>query len=228
MLKPKKKIKKRNVEKEPLVEKVDAAEEFIKNNTKIVTGVLIGLAAVIIVLVFMFRSKAKANRMAAGELGIATQSLARGDTSDAVLRLEDLTAQYPGTDSANLAYALLGKVAMARGNYSEAIGYFNNYLEENKKKDIFTIQVLNGLANCYYIQDDFSGAAQKYLEAAELAPHQFQKNSSLLNAAKCYLTSSNTERAGELISRVKESKPEEQEIKDQLNRLENQLAAKNI
>lgn len=228
MLKPKKKIKKGNVEKEPLVEKVDAAEEFIRNNSKIVTGILIGLAAVVVVLVFMFRSKAKANRMASGELGIATQSLARGDTSDASLRLEDITAQYPGTDSANLAFALLGKIAMARRNYSQAIDYFNNYLNENKKEDIFTIQVLHGLANCYYIQEDYTGAAQKYLEAADLAPHPFQKNSSLLNAAKCYLTTSNTKRASELISRVKESKPEEQEIKNKLNRLENQLAARNI
>ncbi|MCF7886640.1 MAG: tetratricopeptide repeat protein [Candidatus Marinimicrobia bacterium] len=228
MLKPKKKIKKREVEKEPLVERVEKVEEFITNNSKLVTGLAVGLVVVVLVVILMFRSKAKANRQASGELGIAELSLARGDTSDAVLRLEDITAQYPGTNSASFAYALLGKIALSRGNYIEAEDYFNNYLKENKKKDIFTVQVLNNLANCYYIQGDYSAAAQKYLEAAELSPYAFQKNSSLLNAAQCYLKSSELERVQELVSRIKNNKPKENEIKTKLDQLENQLAARNI
>lgn len=228
MLKPRKKIKKNEVEKEPLVERVEATEKFIKENSKLLAGVLAGLLIVVFVVVLMFRSKAKANKQASGELGIAELSLAQGDTADAVLRLEDLISQYSGTTSANFAYALLGKISMAKGNYTEAIEDFKQYLEDSRKQDFFTVQVLNALANCYYIQEDYQGAADTYMEAAKLAPYKFQENKSLLNAAKCYLSLSDVEQARELITRVKDSKPDEQEIKEKLNSLEHQLAAKNI
>jgi len=228
MLKPKKKLNTGKVEKEPLVERVEMVEDFIKEHSKILMGALAGLVVVIVIVVLMFRSKAKANKQASGELGIAEISLARGDTSDAVLRLEDLTAQYPGTRSANLANALLGRIAMMRGDYTSAEQHFNTYLHNNKNEDIFTVQVLQGLANCYYMREDYAGAAQQYLEAAKMAPHQFQKNNSLLHAAKCYLVSSDALRAKELITRVKNDKPEEKSIKYLLKTLENQLAAKNI
>ena len=208
-----------------LAARLESIVAFVQNNTKIVSGIGIGIVVIAVVTILMIRSKRKANKQASGKLGIAQMSLQAGDTSNAVVKLENLISRYEGTQSAGYALALLGQIESDRGSYQKAQDHFNRYLREYKNKKFITTQVLQGLGNCLYVSGNYKEAAQKYEKAARTAPHKFQKHSSLLNAAKCYLETSQISKSQKLVEEVKNSSPEKQ-IKSKLQQIESQIAVK--
>ncbi len=135
MLKPKRKITRREIKKDPLLEKISQAEAIIRKKSKQISYITIGLVVIIVLSFIIIRSKKMANREAAGELGIAELSIQRGDYDDAILRLEKLVDTYTGTKSAGMAEMLLAQIYLSKLDYENAEERFQKYINDFAHED---------------------------------------------------------------------------------------------
>jgi len=207
MLRPKRKITRKEMKKDPVLEKVSQTEHFIRENAKLISYIAIGIVLVAVLSVLIVRSKMSANREAAGELGVAQLSVANNDTEDAILRLEDLIEQYPNTHSAGLAANLLGNLYLRQSDYENAEIYFCKYLDEYKDDEMITAAAYKGLATCLEYREEYEEAARNYEQAVQKAAYDFQKYEYSLDAARIYMQLDQLQKAMELVQFVLEGDP---------------------
>ncbi len=208
MLRPKKKITKKELKKDPLLEKISQLENFVRYQSKIVIYIAIGIVAVFVFSIIFISSKKKANNSAMGELGLAEMSFARADYDDAVLRLESLIDKYSRTRSAGMASVLLGRSYLAKNDYENAKVNFNKYVDDYKDDDILTAAAYSGLAICAEQDSNFAKAAEYFEKGGKVSPYKFQKHEMLLNSARNYLKDSNIERADKIVKSILQDEPE--------------------
>ncbi len=210
MLRPKRKITRQEIKKDPVLEKVSQTEYFIRENGKMLSYIGIGIVLVVVLSVLIIRSKRSANQEASAELGVAQLSVANNDTKDAILRLEDLIEQYPNTHSAGLATNLLGNLYLKQSDYDNATLYFREYLDEYKDDDMITAAAYKGLATCLEYKEEYADAAANYEKAAKKAAYDFQKYEYSLDAARNYMQIGQLQKARELIKVVLDGDPAHQ------------------
>jgi tetratricopeptide (TPR) repeat protein len=110
-------------------------------------------------------------RLARAAAGLGKIALRRGETSDAIERLEiALEAELPATDAATVAEAL-GRAYASQGRFAEAFDLFGRYLEaakaRNERVEVLRFSVL--LANALIDSGNFSRAEAVLGAAVDLA-----------------------------------------------------------
>ena len=208
MLKPKRKITRKEIKKDPLLEKISQAETIIRKKPKQISYITIGLVVIIVLSFIFIRSKKMANREAAGELGIAELSIQRGDYDDAILRLEKLVDTYTGTKSAGMAEMLLAQIYLSKLDYENAEECFQKYINDFAHEDMALASVYNGLGICSEHNGNYKKAAEHFEKGAELAPFKFQKHECLINAVRNLIEVRDLERAEILLKEVLNNEPD--------------------
>ncbi|RKY53919.1 MAG: hypothetical protein DRP89_05575 [Candidatus Neomarinimicrobiota bacterium] len=208
MLKPKRKITRKEIKKDPLLEKISQAETIIRQKPKQISYITIGLVVIIVLSFVMIRSKKTANRKAAGELGIAELSIQDGDYDDAILRLEKLVDIYSGTNSAGMAEILLAQTYLTKSDYENAEKCFQKYVDDFAHDDMALASAYNGLGICYEHNDDHKEAAEHFEKGAKLAPFKFQKHECLINAVRNLIEIRELEKAEILLNEVLNNEPD--------------------
>lgn len=208
MLKPKRKITRKEIKKDPLLEKISQAETIIRKKPKQISYITIGLVVIIVLSFIIIRSKKMANREAAGELGIAELSIQIGDYDDAILRLEKLVDKYTGTKSAGMAEMLLAQIYLSKLDYENAEECFQKYINDFAHEDMALASVYNGLGICSEHNGNHKKAAEHFEKGAELAPFKFQQHECLINAVRNLIEVRNLERAEILLKEVLNNEPD--------------------
>jgi tetratricopeptide (TPR) repeat protein len=208
MLRPKKKLTRKELKKDPVLEKISQAENFLRDQSKLVTYAAIGIVVVIALVILLTGSKKKANTAAMGDLGLAEMSYARGDYDDAILRLENLIDKYSSTRSAGMGTVLLAKSYLSKNDYENARVNFERYINDYKKDGLLTATAYSGLAICAEQTGEYQKAAEYFKKGGKVAPYKFQKHSMLLNAARNYLRVADLTSADKMVATVLEDEPE--------------------
>lgn len=208
MLRPKKKITKKEMKKDPVLEKIAQIDEFVRQRQKIVFYVTIGLVVVVVLSVLLIKSKQKADVEAMGELGLAEQSLAREDYDDAILRLENIVTKYKRTRGAGMATLLLGRSYMAKNDWENARLNFQKYIDDYEDDDLLTAAAYNGLGIWAEQQNELKRAAEYFSKGGKIAPYKFQRHEYLLNAARCFIKGNELKKADALVQQVLKDEPE--------------------
>lgn len=208
MLKPKKKITKKEMKKDPVLEKISQVDTFIRSNPKPVIYSVIGIVVVVILVILLAQSKKSANREASGELGIAEISLERGDVDDAIMRLEALIEKNPRTKSAGMAMILLAQSYLTKLEYEKALMTFEKYVDDYKDDDMITASAYNGIGLCLDHKGDFIKAAEMYEKGGKISPYKFQKHEYLLNAVRSLIKMKDLIHAEELVKEVLDNEPD--------------------
>lgn len=207
MLKPKRKILKKELKKDPVLEKISQAEHFIRTKTKLISYLTVGILAVVLLAFLMIRSKIKANREATGRLGIAELALANQDLDNAIFQFRDIIDKYPGTESAGMATLLLAQAYMDQAEYANSKEFFQNYLDEYKGSPLLKSAAYNGLGVCYEREADPASAAIHFEKGGRLSPYRFQQHECWLNAARNYLEIGELDKARQLLNAIVEDEP---------------------
>ena len=103
MLRPKKHITKKEIQRDPLLESVDQAQAHIEKNRSMYTMTGIGLVAILIGFNIISDKRKKNSVEASSALGQALISLDRGDVNTAKFQLETVINDYEKTNSGNLS-----------------------------------------------------------------------------------------------------------------------------
>jgi len=224
MLRPKKKITRKELKKDPVLEKISQAETFVRDQSKMVIYVAIGVVAVVVITILLIGSKKKANTAAMGDFGLAEMSFARSDYDDAILRLENLIDKYSSTRSAGMATILLGRSYMAKNDYVNAKVNFEKYIDDYKDNDMLTAAAYEGLGICSELDSNYAKAAEYFAKGGEVSPYKFQKHELQINSVRNYLKVNDLKNAQELVKRILDDEPEAK-YKNSAELLEAQITA---
>ncbi len=157
MLRPKKKITRKEIQRDPFLESVDQAQTHLEKNRSLYLKIAIGI--IVALLFFNIRSNRQTqhNIEASASLGKALVTLDQGDKSSAKFQLETVYNDFNGTSSAYTASYYLGKIKYDAGENLEAERYLSSFLKKNRKDPLAHSAILM-LADIAVNQDKMSDA----------------------------------------------------------------------
>ena len=202
MLKPKKKILRKEIKKDPVLEKISQVEHFVREQGKLLSYILIAAVVVVVLSIAMIRSKNNANREAAGELGIAEMALAVGDIENAVVQFEALVDKNPGTKSAGMATLLLAGTYMSKDDFESAELNYYKYIDDYGHDDMFLASAYSGLGVCAERRGDLQQAAEYFESGGRKSPYEFLKYECYFNAVRNYISMKNIDKAEAVLKQI--------------------------
>jgi TolA-binding protein len=187
MLRPRKKIVKREVKEEALVTYYFKARKLLDRYSKQVQIGLIAVAVLIALGVLMTRSKKKSELEASGKLGIVQQAYYMGEYQRVIPELSGLCEKYRGTPSAGTALFFLANAYYFTGNLEQAEKSYQGYLDRYGQNQDFSASSLAGLAAISESRKQFAKAAGLYERAGRKYGDCFSAPFYLKEAGRCYV-----------------------------------------
>tara|TARA_B100000809_G_C15103604_1_gene517863 strand:+ start:75 stop:749 length:675 start_codon:yes stop_codon:yes gene_type:complete len=146
MLKPKKEITRKEIQRDPFLETIDQTQSHLQDNKSVYMKIGTGLIIFLLAFNVITNKRSKLSMDANGALGQALVALDSGDLSNAQFQFETVMSKYDGTKSAEIAGYHLGKLYYDSGNSKDAKIYLNQYLKD-QPVDIMVSSTALMLAN---------------------------------------------------------------------------------
>jgi len=212
MLKPKKKISKKEIKEDRLVTSYYEATNWYQANKKLVNGVLTGVIVLAIVIVAYRNNVSSNNQKATAELGKVLSyydqgkyDLAiNGNLQDNIRGLQSIVDDYGSTNAGEIAAFYLANSYFSQGEYDKALKY---YLSVDVSDEMISASALAGAGACYEAKGDNAKAASYYEKAALRSSKDVNVAENLFHAAQNYMLGGNKEKAIELFKKVKKDYP---------------------
>jgi len=217
MLKPKKKITKKEMKQDRLVTTYAQMTSFYYENKKYVSYALTGLVALIIIAIVFINNRRASDEKAATELG-KVFSLFDAGTNDprqyqvaidgqperGIIGLKAIVENYGSSESGELARFYLANAYFNLGKIDDAQKQFEKFSGNDK---LLNASAYAGLAACYEAKKSYDKAASYYEKAANTISNTMNTPAYLHFAARCYALAGDKERAGALYKRLKKEYP---------------------
>ena len=207
MLRPTKRITKREIKEDPLVTFYVKVQKIINKYSKHINFGIIALAAVIVIGVFVIRSKKSANVAASGKLGIAEQYYAAMNYTRAIEEFNTIVTTYPGTEAAGRSCFFLANAYFEQQDYENSEKYYQLYLDDYGTNRLLSASSLAGIAGCRESSNQFAEAASLYEEAGNKYSDLFQAPFYLKDSGRCYLIDGKKEDGKRIFEMIKTNYP---------------------
>jgi tetratricopeptide (TPR) repeat protein len=209
MIRKKKKLSKKEIKQDKLVEffyNIENYFEKYKNKVFTYAAVVVVAAAAVY---FYLNQKSANNEKASLELSRVMTLFGQGAYLEAIegkqgsniIGLKRIVEEYGGTQNGETAKIYLADCYAYLGNYDEAIKYYEDY---SGSLDYLKAAALAGQAGYYASKENYEKAANLYLEASKLSNLNSQNPDYLLNAGINYLKTGDKDEAKILFNKIKE------------------------
>ena len=187
------------------------AQEWFLSNTKIVGGVALGLAALIIIG-YLYTSGQAADDIAANRELRKVQEFYQqqqykiaiaGDPAQGVMGLEEITQKFGGTPTAEIAMIYLGNAYLYSGDLEKAMATFD---DASPGTEMLEAAALAGRAAVHEAREEYAEAAELFERAARTFDNEVLANERMLAAGRDYALAGDMESAREMLETVGESK----------------------
>ncbi len=190
---------------EALAEKLEGAEHWLEQNSKLVTGVV----AVVLLLVagyFGFNFyKSSQDAQAQKEMFQAVYYFEADSLSQALngdgnnLGFIDIIDEYKYSDAANLAHFYAGVAFLKQGKYEAA----RLYLQDFSSNDLLVqARAYSLIGDAYMEEGKYEDAVTYYNKAANYKPNKFFSPTYLMKAALAYEKLNQNEKAKEAYDKI--------------------------
>ena len=187
MLKPKKNITQKEIQRDPFLETVDQAQAHFEDNksfyAKIITGALVALLGFFI----LNKKNSEHNINASVSLGQALVALEQSDLSNAKFQLETVIDDYSGTPSSINANYFLGKVYFDEGDYPKSKKLISTFYKKSSNDMMLTASA-QLLAEIEVQNSNNPGAIEILKKAIRSTALESQKNALSLSRAKIFIS----------------------------------------
>ncbi|MBI1806747.1 MAG: tetratricopeptide repeat protein [Ignavibacteria bacterium] len=217
MLKPKKKISKKDIKQDTLLTSYAKATTFYYENKKYVNYVVTGLIIVIVAIFVYSNNKRANNEKAATELGKVFgiydaaandnrqfKVAIEGQPDRGIMGLKAIVDNYGSTASGEVARFYLANAYLNLGQCDEALKQFDNFSGGNS---LLKSAALAGMGRCYEIKGDYTKAASNFERAANVHSDASTSPDYINSAARCYGLAGDKEKAISLFKRLKKEYP---------------------
>ena len=205
MLKPKKTITKKEIQKDPLLETIDQFQAKVEKNKQLYTNIVLGLIGVVLISTFLVRNNRINNNEADTALGIALISLDKGDNSTASFQLENIINDFESTTSAHLASFYLAKIKYNNNEIDLAQKYIETFLG-SKSSEVLHEASSKILADIHFRKNDFFSAIKVIDKSLENCSDLFNCRSLKLKKAFYLIAQDNHKAANKLLLEFKDVK----------------------
>ena len=217
MLKPKKKISKKEIKQDTLITAYAKVTSFYEQNKKYISYGTTALVVLIIGIIIYTNNRRANNEKAAAELGkvFAIYDMAANDIKQykiaiegqperGIIGLKSIVDNYGNSESGELARFYLANAYMNLGQYDEAIKQYDSFSTDN---DLLKASALAGLASCYEVKNEYSKAAANFEKAGNLISNPNTTPEYLSAAARCYGSAGEKEKAITMLKKIKKEYP---------------------
>ena len=212
MLRPKKKISKRELKQDTLITTYVKLTTFYDTYKKQISIGVTALVVLIIASVVFLKNRAENNDRAMTQLGEVIQFYDNGQYQVAidgvpernVAGLKAIVDNYGSTTSGNLARFYLANAYFQLGNYDEAL---KNYEDFSSSEELLSVSRLAGIGDCYEAKGMYKEAAENFEKASTKHAKNAAAAENLNNAARDYGLAGDKEKAIELYKRLKKNFP---------------------
>ncbi len=214
MLKPRKRLSKKELKEDKLVTFYVNANRWVKENSSYIYGGLFAIVLIVVAITYFSSATAKKNETASAELMQATQLFEAGDFQEAIPLFSSVVENYRGTQSAKIGQLYLAKCFYYTQDFKNAETYFREFLSDFKGNEHFGATAMGGIAACYEQQGRFLDAVEQYEKAANKYPDSVHAPKFLLKAAMNARNAGNIERCNALLQNLINDFPESAEVND--------------
>lgn len=209
MLTKKKKLSRKEIKEDKLVETYYKTLSFFEDNKQRVL-LYAGVLAAVIVGVYFYSNYQKENNIRAGEqLARIMQIYDAGNYLEAIegrqgtdiVGLKQIVEEYGGTENGETAKIYLANSYNFLGKFDEALNFYKDYSGDN---DLLEAAALAGEAGIYASTDEHEKAADLYRKASQVFRENVNNSEYLLKAAVNYIEAGDNEEAKNLLERIKE------------------------
>ena len=202
MLKPRRKIIKKELKKDPYIEFLAKSKNNVDKNRTLYMRWALGVVAVIVAVAFVSNNLQKSKAAAAVSLGKALVTLASGDVDNATLQFEFVADEYDNNESGNLAKYYLARSHFNDKDYLAASSYLNEIADASFKLTQFPLSIYKMLALIALEDGDQAAAVDHYEQALAKAEVTQQEQNIVLDLADVLLTMGDFGRSLELVRKV--------------------------
>jgi tetratricopeptide (TPR) repeat protein len=212
MLRPKKKISRRDLKEDALVSTYVKLTSFYDTNKRAIS---IGITAVVVAvfaIVIYGKNRSENNEKAITALGAIFESYDAGQFQKSVdgipekniPGLKSIVDNYGGSPAGEIARFYLANAYAGLGRYDEALKEFEDF---SPSVELLSVSRLSGIGSCYEAKSMFREAASAFEKAGSEYPKDVSAAENLSNAARDYGQAGDREKAIELYKRIKKNYP---------------------
>src|SRR4030095_2661036 len=214
MLKARKKITHKELKQDKLVTSYFKARGWFDNpENRKKLGIAAGIVVVIILAVFLYTSNRKAkNEEAETKLSVVLvlyqqgkyNEAINGDPATGVAGLNELVANYGGTEAGQTAKFFLANCLYNLKDYDNALKNYDDYSGGN---DIIKASCISGIGAIYEAKGDLKKAGEYYEKAAKVNKELVTNQENLFYAVRVYTQINDKENANRVYKQLKEDYP---------------------
>ena len=201
MLKPRKRLTKRQIKEDKFVTFTLKAQDYlVENSRKILSAA--GVVVALIVAVFIYSQKqATKEENAVVDLKKAKINYFAKNYDSAINILKNQVDNFGGTKSSKEGTFFLASAYYETRNYVQAENYFRQFLKSGDDP-ILKVSAMAGVAACLEERKNYNEAAKMYREAAEKYSNSFSAPQNLYDAARCYVLAEQKDKAREVLNKL--------------------------
>ena len=129
MLKPQRKITRKEIKRDPFLETVDRLEYNFEQNKKTYINIALAITVGVFIINFLLNKQTQKEFDSNSALGIALVAYDNADYENAKFQFETILSDFSGTSSANVANYYLGKISYDNSDFNMSEIYLNDYLD---------------------------------------------------------------------------------------------------
>ena len=211
MLKPRKRLSRKQLKEDKLVTIYTKAQELFEEYSKYVLGAVAALV-VIFVVVFMYNnSQKKAEIEASVKLAQATAAYERGDFQNATSLLSNLIEENGNTRSGKLGRLYLANSLFQTQDYTGAEENYKKFTTSFKGDEHIVSAAAAGIAACFEERKEYEKAAKEYEKVVAKYSDSIFAPRYLLRAGRCYQLAEKPNLAKNTFTKLIDKYPDSQE-----------------
>ena len=223
MLKPSRKILRKEIKKDPFLETVEKIENGFEENRKTILNVLIFFVAIIIAGSIYVNNQNDIDLESSSAFGAALVAYSNSDYDNAKFQFESISSNYEGTESEIFSKYYLGKIAYELGKFDEAKFLLNDFLD-NTEKATFVCGAIKCLVDISFNENDLL----KSLDIIAIANNFDINNASRLELKLLKINTlikiNDLQRAKTEVEKISNSKDLPSHINQKINEFEGRLS----
>ncbi len=220
MIKPRKRLVKAKIKEDRLVTYTAKAQTYYDQNRRTIFLGILGAVVILAIVVGVVLTKSSAEKQSAYESLLVRDAFSRGDLDKALIHINIIMEDYPGTRSAAIAMMIKGRVHEQRGELNEAVETFKKLTDKYADQDYLAFGAYYSLGSILYSWAEYSEAGRYYATGASRYPNNFNAPYSLLEAGRCFKKSGKYKQANQAFRQVLSEYPKSRAVRNARSELE--------
>ena len=224
MLKPSRKILRKEIKRDPFLETVEKIENRFKDNRKAIVNVLFFFVAIAAIGSIYVKNQNEIELDSISAFGAALVAYSNSDYENAKFQFESISSNYKDTESEIFSNYYLGRIAYDSGEYNKAKFLLNDFLD-NTEKTTFVCGAIKQLVEISFNENDFSNSLDIIAKAKRFDINSVSKLELKMLKINTLIKMDDLQGAKIEVEKVLNSKNIPSNIEQKLNEFEGLLSA---